>query len=99
MCNFILLIFKVHHMGIIPSNWVLIEEWDNNYIFENIDKSFRVNVNFTEQFDIPYAISFSQLKGDFNIIGFENGEYSTNAFNKKEALQKSFEMMLFIDSK
>lgn len=86
-------------MKTLPTNWVLIEEWDNNYIFENMDQSFSVNVNFTEQIEMPYDISFSQLKGDYNIIGFENGAYSTNALNKKEALQKSYEMMVFIDSK
>lgn len=99
MTNFILQEFKTNQMDTIPSNWMLIEEWDNNYIFENMDTNFCVNVNFTEQLDIPYDISFIQLKGDFNIIGTENGAYSTNAITKEEALQKSFEMMVFIDSK
>ena len=86
-------------MESIPINWILVEEWDNNFIFENSNQGFAVNVTFTEQSDIPYEISFSQLKGDFALIGFENGAYSTNAVTKTEALEKSFEMMLFIDSK
>ena len=86
-------------MESIPANWILVEEWVNNFIFENINRSFCVNVTFTEQFDIPYDISFSQLKGDFTLIGYEDGAYSTNATTKAEALKKSFEMMLFIDAK
>ena len=86
-------------MESIPANWILVEEWDNNYIFENSNRSFGVNVTFTEQFNIPYDIGFSQLKGDFNLIGYEDGAYSTNAHTKAEALKKSFEMMAFIDSK
>ena len=86
-------------MESVPLNWILVEEWENNFIFENIDRSFSVNVTFTEQFDIPYDISFSQLKGDFTKIGYEDSAYSTYANTKAEALQKSFEMMAFIDSK
>ena len=77
----------------------MVEEWDNNYIFENRNRSFCVNVTFTEQFDMPYNIGFSQLKRDFNLIGYEDGAYSTNANTQSEALKKSFEMMAFIDSK
>ena len=83
----------------IPTNWILVENWDNNYIFENSNRSFGVNVTFTEQFNIPYDIGFSQLKGDFNLIGYEDGAYSTNANTQSEALKKSYEMMVFIDSK
>lgn len=86
-------------MESIPINWILVEEWDNNYIFENRNRNFAVNVTFTQQLEFPYEIGFSQLKGDFILIGFENGAYSTHATNKAEALQKSFEMMAFIDSK
>ena len=86
-------------MESVPLNWILVEEWESNFIFENIDRSFSVNVTFTEQFDIPYDISFSQLKGDFTKIGYEDGAYSTYANTKAEALQKSFEMMGFFDSK
>ena len=73
-------------MKSIPANWILVEEWDNNYIFENKDRSFCVNVTFTEQFELPYDIGFSQLKGDFNLIGYEDGAYSTNAHTKAEAM-------------
>ena len=48
---------------------------------------------------MPYNIGFSQLKRDFNLIGYEDGAYSTNANTQSEALKKSFEMMAFIDSK
>ena len=86
-------------MESLPLNWILVEEWESNFIFENSNRSFSVNVTFTEQFDIPYDISFSQLKGDFTIIGYEDGAYSTYSNTKTDALQKSFEMMAFIDSK
>ena len=85
-------------METLPANWILVEEWDNNFIFENINRSFAVNVNYTEQLDIPYDISFSQLKGDFNLIGYEDGAYGTNATTREEALNKSFQMMVFIDT-
>jgi len=86
-------------MESIPANWILVEEWDNNFIFENRIGSFCVNVNYTEQLELPYNIGFNQLKGDFTLIGFENGAYSTNANTKEEALRKSVEMMVFIDAK
>jgi len=85
-------------MESLPVNWILVEEWDNNFIFENINQSFAVNVNFSEQLELPYDISFSQLKGDFTIIGYEDGAYTTNANTKEEALKKSWEMMEFIDT-
>ena len=84
-------------MKALPENWHLVEEWDNNFIFENNNSSFYVNVNFTEQCDIQYSIDFSQLKGIFNVIGNENGAYTTNASTKAEALRKAIEMMQFID--
>ena len=93
------LLLNLITMESVPLNWILVEEWENNFIFENSNRSFSVNVTFTEKFDIPYDISFSQLKGDFTIIGYEDGAYSTYAYTKEEALQKSFEMMAFIDSK
>jgi hypothetical protein len=84
-------------MKALPANWHLVEEWDNNFIFENSNISFCVNVNFTEQCDIQYSIDYNQLKGNYNVIGFENGAYTTNASSKAEALRKAVEMMLFID--
>lgn len=86
-------------METIPLNWMLVEEWENNAIFENKDRSFCVNVTFTPQLMMPYDIGFNQLKGDFTRIGTEDGAYSTHAATKAEALQKSVEMMMFIDSK
>jgi len=84
-------------MKALPKNWHLVEEWDENFIFENYDCSFSVDVSFTEQCINPYSISFNQLKGIFTLIGFENGAYSTHAVTKEEAIEKAFEMMLFID--
>lgn len=86
-------------MESIPDNWTLVQEWGQNLIFENKDRSFSVNVTFTPQLMMPYEIGFKQLKGDFIRIGTEDGAYSTHAATKAEALQKSVEMMLFIDSK
>jgi hypothetical protein len=84
-------------MKALPENWHLVEEWDDNFIFENNDASFSVDVSFTEQCINPYSISFTQLKGIFTVIGFENGAYSTHAITKEEALEKAVNMMLFID--
>ena len=84
-------------MNEIPSDWKLIDEWDNNLIFENSDNSFCVNVTFTEECAFPYSIDFNQLNGTFTIIGFENGAYTSNAISKDEAIGKAIEMMLFID--
>jgi len=84
-------------MESLPENWHLAEEWDNNLIFENSDNSFSVEVTFTEQCSCSYFIGFSQLKGTFTEIGIEKGAYTTNAFEKSEALAKAVKMMLFID--
>ena len=84
-------------MESLPENWHLVEEWDNNLVFENSDNSFSVEVAFTERCSSPYSIGFSQLTGIFTLIGFENGAYSTNASVKSEAIDKAVEMMLFID--
>lgn len=84
-------------MKTLSANWNLVEEWDSNFIFEKIDNCFCVNVTFTKQCAIPYSINFSQLKGIYTLIGFEDGAYSTNATTKNEAIEKAHEMMLFID--
>ena len=84
-------------MESLPENWHLIEEWDNNLIFENSDNSFSVEVTFTEPCSSPYSIGFSQLKGIFTLIGFENGAYGSHSSIKSEALEKAIEMILFID--
>lgn len=84
-------------MESLPENWHLVEEWDNNFIFENSDSVFSVDVTFTEQCGSPYSIGFCQLKGVFTLIGFESGAYYTYATIKSEAIEKAIEMMLFID--
>ena len=85
-------------MKSLPENWHLVEEWNNNnFIFENSDCIFSVEVTFTEQCAAPYSIGFCQLKGIFTLIGFENGAYGTHASKKSEAIEKAIEMMLFID--
>lgn len=91
------MILNSKHMRSLPSNWHLVEEWDSNFIFENTDNSFCVNVTFTEQCTVPYSINFSQLKGIYTVIGFEDGAYSTNVTTKDLAIEKAIGMMLFID--
>ena len=84
-------------MESLPGNWHLVEEWNNNFIFENSERNFSVEVTFTEQCPTPYSIGFSQLKGVFTLIGFENGAYTAHALIKSDAIGKAIEMMLFID--
>jgi len=84
-------------MKSLPANWHLVEEWDSNFIFKNIDKRFSVNITYTEQCSVSYSINFIQLKEIYTVIGFEDGAYSTNAATKDEAIEKAFEMMSFID--
>jgi hypothetical protein len=84
-------------MESVPLSWILVEEWENNFIFENTDNSFSVNITYTERCSVTYSISFSQLKGIYTVIGFEDGAYSTNATTLAEAIEKAIIMMLFID--
>lgn len=84
-------------MKSLPENWDLVEEWDNNIIFENNDNIFSVDVTFTEQCINPYSIGFNQLRGTFTLIGFENRAYSTHATTRDEAMEKAIDMMLFIN--
>lgn len=91
------MIINSNYMESLPANWHLVEEWENNFIFENTDSSFNVNVTFTEQCSPPYSVSFSQLKGIFTLIGFEDGAYSTNSSTKDKAIEKAIVMMLFIE--
>lgn len=86
-------------MNQLPFNWQLIEEWDSNFIYENEDKTFCVNVDFTNNLESPYSISFNQIKGNFIVIGYENGAYSTNANTEIEAIEKAICMMSFINKK
>jgi len=87
------------HMNIYPNNWTLIEEYDGNYIFENSDKSFCVNVDYTSNCEYCYIIYFLQLRGQKTEIGFENDAYITHAKVLEDAYQKTIEMMEFINLK
>lgn len=84
-------------MESLPENWRLVEEWDKNFIFENSECNFCVEVTFTEQCAAPYSIGLNQLKDVFTLIGFENGAYAAHALIKSDAIGKAIEMMLFID--
>jgi hypothetical protein len=75
-------------MNQLPDKWQLIEQWDSNFIYENEDKTFCVNVDFTNNFYKPYSIGFNQLKGNFVVIGYDYGAYSINAFIEIEAIEK-----------
>lgn len=81
-------------MESLPENWQLVEEWDNNLVFENSEYSFCVEVTFTEQCSRPYSIGFNQLKGIFTLIGFENGAYGSHSSRKSEAIEKAIEKQL-----
>lgn len=86
-------------MNFIPANWSLIDEYDGSLIFENSDKSFCVNIDYTPACDYPYSISFIQLKGQFTLIGIENGRYSAHSRILQDAYCRAGEMMSFIDLK
>ena len=83
----------------LPENWTLAEEYDGNFIYEDVDEEFQISIDFTEQIQPPYSICFQQLEGSFTKIGFEDGAYSTHAFEESEAKTKALEMMMFINSK
>ena len=83
----------------LPQNWSLVEEYDGNFIYEDVDEEFQISIDFTEQIRPPYLICFTQLKGTFTKIGFEDGAYSTHAFVETEAKEKALQMMMFINGK
>ena len=83
----------------LPENWTLVEEYDGNFIYENTEEEFQVAIDFTERLKPPYSICFHQLKGKFTKIGFEDGAYSTHAFEETEAKEKALQMMNFINGK
>ena len=83
----------------LSDNWLVAEEYDGNYIFENDKKSFCVNIDFVSNCTYPYSINFVQLKGDKIKIGIEDGAYSTHSEQLSDAFDKAIKMMLFIDSK
>lgn len=83
----------------LPNSWSLVEQYNGNYIFENSDKSFCVNVDYTFGCDYPYSISYIQVSEKLIMIGIENGAYSAHSKFLEDALSKAYEMMLFINSK
>ena len=82
----------------LPGNWKLVESYDGTFIFEDQLQEFCVSADFTENMDPPYEIWYNQLKGTFTRIGFENGGYSTHAFNEMQAIERAIEMMNFINN-
>ena len=84
-------------MNSLPENWTLIEEYEGNFIFENSNNSFCVNIDYIPACEYPYSVSFIQLKGQLNQIGTENGRYSTHSHIIQEAYRKACEMMSFIN--
>lgn len=86
-------------MGESPKNWLLIDQYDGNYIFENGDNSFCVNIDYTSGCNYPYSINMRQMKGDLVEIGIEKGAYSTHANTLLEALPKAYVLMSFINSR
>ncbi len=81
----------------LPENWKLVESYDGTFIFEDEFQEFCVSADFTENMDPPYEIWYNQLKGTFTRIGFENGGYSTHAYKEVQAIERSIEMMNFIN--
>lgn len=82
-----------------PSNWLVEEEYEGNFVFINDKKSFCINLDYTPACEYPYSINFVQIKGDFNVIGIEDGAYSTHSKVLSDAFHKVSEMMNFINSK
>lgn len=66
-------------MSSYPGNWSLIEEYSGNYIFENYNKSFSINIDYIPSCEYPYSISFVQMTGQDVLIGIEDGAYVTHA--------------------
>lgn len=82
-----------------PSNWYLFDEYNDgdSIIFRDSTNTFQISVDLG--IEVPFEIGFNQLKGDFVLIGFEDGAYATYADSKEQALQKAKEMAEFINSK
>lgn len=81
----------------LPNLWSLVDQYEGNFIFENSDKSFCVNVDCFPDLKYPYSVTFTQLNGANTKIGIENGGYSTYGCNVEEARVKAIEMMEFIN--
>jgi len=86
-------------MGSYPVNWSLVEKYDGNYIFEDINKCFCVNIDYTPNLKYPYSINFNQTSGNKVKINFEDGAYATHAKNLEDAYDKASKMMKFINQK
>ena len=82
-----------------PLNWELFDEYNDgdSLIFRDSTNTFQIAVD--QGIEAPFEINFNQLKGDFILIGFEDGAYATYANNKEEAINKAIEMANFINSK
>lgn len=93
------MINNIEHINSYPKNWILVEEYDGNYIFENLNKTFCINIDYISNCKYPYSISFLQLKEQKIKIGFENGAYVSHSKLLSDAHLKAKEMMEFINSK
>lgn len=86
-------------MNKLPDNWKLVEEYEGNFIYENKEKDFQVSIDNLGNLSPQYYIHFHQLMDLFVKIGFEDGAYTTHAFEETEAKRKAVEMMQFINGK
>jgi len=82
----------------LPENWKMVESYDGTFIFEDELQEFCISADFTENMDPPYEIWYNQLRRTFTRIGFENGCYSTHAFNEMQAIERAIEMMNLINN-
>ena len=80
-----------------PKNWLLVEMYDGNYIFEDENEEFQVSVDRMGTMNPPFHIHFNQLKGEILKIGYKEGAYTSGAFEENDAIQKAYEMMEFIN--
>ncbi|OEY71962.1 hypothetical protein [Salegentibacter salarius] len=80
-----------------PNNWRLVEMYEGNYIFEDINEEFQVSLDKMGRLSPSYHIHFNQLKGENCQIGYKEGAYNSSASEKNTALQKAYEMMDFIN--
>lgn len=86
-------------MNSLLHNWTLVEEHEGSFIFVNNDHSFHVFIDFNHQLKQPFTIGYEQLEGDYELIDFEDGTFTTKAFTKQEALNKALLLMQFVNLK
>lgn len=86
-------------MNPLPQNWALIEEHEGCYIFELSDRTFNVFVDYNEKSTVPYVIGYEQQEGDYELIDFEDGSFTTTALSLTEALEKAVLLMQFVNLK